>query len=562
MRRRRILRLAGLAGVAGLAGCSSEEPQTDLETETDDSGMVGDDETTEASMEGGEIRIGIVEEVPPVWDTRTSPDAGPYNWQVIGSITTWNRQGDIVPHLATDWEFQDDGNELVFDLREGITFHDGSEFNAEHVKWHLTDFLANGTGTSYIVEDVDDVVVEDTHRARVLFDSPNPYIVWDLASAWGQIHSREAVEEYGDEYGQDGKVVSTGPFEEVEHDENRGVLVRNEDWDWPRPWQEELYDVDVEVRPERLVYESYTEEATRTSAFEAGDVDALVGGVPYSKIPDYEDRDDINTGVAPVDTVQMFAMLNLHPEENTSAVLAEELSLRRAISYAINRQEIVDVIFNGAAEPASNYLVPTIAAHDVPEEYNYSHDPERAREIMREDGWNVEPDGVSTKDGREASFTLITQNKSVSRRRSVLWQEHLKAIGVDMEVTTLDFATFQERVGNNEFAAAMSTFYDWGNADQLWWMTSESAEDLYYFNSNAWAQFPEATEVTDAATKASTLEERTEAYKEAHKYLLENVVPAVYDVYPQQVDGWAPHLQNYMPHYQGAPMWPVWSENW
>jgi peptide/nickel transport system substrate-binding protein len=481
---------------------------------------------------------------------------------VIGSITTWNRQGDIVPHLATDWEFQDDGNELVFDLREGVTFHDGSEFNAEHVKWHLTDFLANGTGTSYIVEDVDDVVVEDTHRARVLFDSPNPYIVWDLASAWGQIHSREAVEEYGDEYGQDGKVVSTGPFEEVEHDENRGVLVRNEDWDWPRPWQEEMYDVDVEVRPERLVYESYTEEATRTSAFEAGDVDALVGGVPYSKIPDYENRDDINTGVAPVDTVQMFAMLNLHPEENTSAVLAEELSLRRAISYAINRQEIVDVIFNGAAEPASNYLVPTIAAHDIPEEYNYSHDPERAREIMREDGWNVEPDGVSTKDGREASFTLITQNKSVSRRRSVLWQEHLKAIGVEMEVTTLDFATFQERVGNNEFAAAMSTFYDWGNADQLWWMTSESAEDLYYFNSNAWAQFPEATEVTDAATKASTLEERTEAYKEAHKYLLENVVPAVYDVYPQQVDGWAPHLQNYMPHYQGAPMWPVWSENW
>jgi len=568
MRRRRLLRLAGLAGAAGLAGCTSEEPQTDLETTTqetsdddDDGGDTGGQTTTEG-MPSGEIRIGTVEQIPPVTDTRTAADAGPFNWQVMGSITTWDRQGEIVPHLATDWEFQNDGEELVFDLREGVTFHDGTEFNAEHVKWHLTDFLANGTGTSYIVDPVEDVVVEDTLRARVLFESPNPYILWDLASAWGQIHSRDAVEEYGDEYGTSGKVVSTGPFEEVEHDENKAVLERYDDWNWPPPWQEELYDTEVEILPDRLVYEAYPEEATRKSAFEAGDVDALIGGVPFSTIPDYDDRDDINTGTPPVDTEQMFTMLNLDPETSTAPVLAEELSLRKGISYAINRQEMIDVIFNGAGEPAVNYMVPSVDAHDVSEEYNYSYDLETAKQVMEEDGWELDPGGVSTKDGREARFTIFVQNKSISRRRATLWKEYLKEIGVELNITTIDIATFKERVGNSNFAAAMSSFYDWGNADQIWWITSESAEDSYYFNSNAWKQFPKATELTDKAGEANTLEERTQLYKEAHEYLLESVVPVVYEVYPKQVDGWGTHIHNYKPHYQGAPMWPVRSDNW
>jgi len=572
MRRRRMLRLAGLAGAAGLAGCSGGEPQTALDTETDASGGDDDgdsggesdsgDQDTATSAPGGTVRVGTVEQIPTVLDTRTAADAGPFNWQVIASITTWDRNGRIVPHLATDWEFQNDGEELVFDLREGVTFHDGSEFNAEHVKWHLTDFLANGTGTSYIVDPVDDVVVEDTHRARVLFESPDPFILWDLASAWGQIHSREAVEEYGDDYGKSGKVVSAGPFEEVEHDSNKAVLERYEDWDWPRPWEEELYDVETEVRPKRLVYQAFTEEATRTSAFEAGDVDVLAGGVPYSKVPDYESRDDINTGTAPVTTEQMFTMLNLDPETSTAPVLAEELSLRKGVSYAINRQQIIDVIFNGIGDPAENYLVPSVAAHEIPDEYNYTHDVEKARQVMRDDGWTVDPDGVSTKDGREAKFTLLVQNKSISRRRATLWKEHLKDIGVKLNITQVDIATFKERIGSSDFAAGMSSFYDWGNADQLWWLASESAEDSYYFNSNAWTQFPKATELTDKASEATTLEERTQRYKDAHKYLLENVVPVVYEVYPKQVDGWRNYLSNYKPHYQGAPMWPVTSDEW
>lgn len=555
MRRRKLLRRSALLGAVGLAGCTGgqDDATTDLDTEAEA-------DTGETSGDGGTVRIGLPEQIPPIMDTRKAADDGAHNYRVISTLTTFDRGGAVQPHLATDWSFENDGNELVMELRDDVTFHDGSEFNAEHVKWHLTDFLANGTGNSYVVSNVDDVVVEDTYRARVQFSSPDPYILWDLASAWGQIHSREAVEEYGDEYGQSGKVVSAGPFKEIEHDTDHAVLERYEDWDWPKPWQEELYGGDGDIRPKRLEYQSYPETATRTSAFEAGDIDGMISGVPYSKFPDYEENDQFNTGTPPVSTEQIFIMLNLNPETSTAPVLAEDLSLRKGISYGINRQEIVDVVFNGVGEPAPNYLVPSVEAHDIPEEFNYTYDLEQARSVMSENGWTVNPGGVSTKDGREASFTLLTQNTELSRRRATLIKEQLKDIGVEMEVSVTDTSTFKEDVGNGDFAAGMSSFYDWGNADQLWWTTSESAEDSYYLNSNAWQQFPRSTELTDLATEATTLGERTQRYKDAHKYLLENVVPMVYLMYPKGADAWGSQIQNWEPHFKGAPMWPVVNE--
>jgi len=570
-------------GALGLAGCSEggDGAQTALQTdspEPDDTQQDGDqsdggdsmddgdgtatDSMTTAAEASGTVRIGIPEPLPPVFDTRKAADAGAHNFRVISTLTSFDRQGAIRPHLATDWTFENGGNELVMELRDDVTFHDGSEFNAEHVKWHLTDFLANGSGTSYVVDSVDDAVVEDDYRVRVLFSSPDPYIVWDLASAWGQLHSREAVEEYGDQYGQSGKVVSAGPFKEVEHSTDKAVFERYDEWSWPASWEAELYDAETEVRPERVVYQSFPETATRTAAFEAGDVDGMIAGVPYSKFPDYQDNDQYQTGTPPASTEQMFIMLNLDPETSTAPVLAEDLSLRKGISYAINRQQIVDVVFNGVGDPATNYLVPTVDAHDIPEEFNYTFDLEAAKQVMRDGGWTVNPGGTSTKNGREAKFTLTAQNSEISRRRATLIKQQLTKIGVDMQVSTTDLATFKEDVGSSNFAAGMSSFYNWGNADQLWWTTSESAEDSYYFNSNAWKQFPKATELTDRAQDATTLEERTQRYKEAHKYLLESVVPMIYTVYPKSADAWANHASNWEPHYLGASMWPVESETW
>lgn len=572
--RREILRYSGVLGTFALAGCSSEPqtgtPAADTQSPTEGSGDGGGEAMTdtpagEQAKSGGTLRVGIPEDIPPRFDTRTAADTPGFNWTIMGSITTWDLQGQVKPHLAKDWTFENDGTELVFDLMEGVKFHDGSDFNAEYVKWHLEDFLANGTGTSYIVEPVDEVVVEDTHRARVMFSSPDPYILWDLASGWGQIHSREAVEEYGDEYGQSGKVVSTGPFKEVEHSSSHAVLERFEDFAWPDPWHEEQYPdlfEDPEVLPGRVEIEVFPEEATRTSAIEAGDIDVAMGGVPYNKLPDYEERDDINTGSPPVDTEQLFVILNLDPETSTSPILASDLALRKGISYAIDREAIIQAVFNGAGTVAPNYVVPATQAYDVPEEYHYTFDIEKAKSVMEEGGWTVNPDGVSTKDGDEAEFTLLAQTTGNSRKRATLWKQFLTKIGVQVNITMLDISSFKDRVGNDDFAAAMSTFYGWGNADLLWWFNAEGADPTYYLNSNSYRQFPKVTELTNHASNAPTLEERAERYKEAHKYILDNVVPCVYTVYPQQIDGWQPHIKNWKPWFKGAPMWPVWSENW
>ena len=165
MRRRAILKKGALVGAIGLAGCTEGDgPQTALDTaepaDQDGDGDGGDGDGGDGESEGtdtdgmssgggGTVRIGLPEPIPPVFDTRKAADAGAHNYRIISTLTSFDRQGAIRPHLATDWSFENDGNELVMDLREDVVFHDGSEFNAEHVKWHLTDFLANGAGTSY-----------------------------------------------------------------------------------------------------------------------------------------------------------------------------------------------------------------------------------------------------------------------------------------------------------------------------------------------------------------------------------------------------------------------------
>ena len=564
MERRKFIKTGAAVGTIGvMAGCSGQQGGPKTELDSGSSGNATNNSTgSDSSSESKVVRVGLAESQPVVLDTRTAADQGGIARRVVGTLAAFGRQGELKPHLATDWTYENDGKELVLKLRKGVSFHDGSKFNAEYVKWHLMNFLANGEGTSYIVESVTNVVVEDSHRVRVKFKEPDPYIVWDLASAWGQLHSREAVEKYGNDYGKSGKVVSTGPFKEVEHGQDGGVLKKFEEWDWPEPWQKDLYEGGTDIRPDKIIYKAYPEAATRTSAFEAGDIDAIQGGVPYAKLPKYEQNEKLRTGTPPVTTEQMFAMLNLDPESSTAPVLAESLSLRKGISYAINRSEIIDVVFNGAAAPATNYLVPAVSAHDLAKKHNYTFDVEKAKQVMRDDGWTINPGGVSIKDSREAEFTLLVQNDSISRKRSTLWKEHLQKIGVRVSVTTVDIATFKEKIGNNNFAAGLSSFYDWGNADQLWWMASESADDSYYFNSNAWVQYPEVTKMLDKAGTSQTLEQRTQQYKKAHRYLLENVVPAIYSVYPQRPQAWREEIKNWKPHYKGTPVWPVYSGQW
>ena len=566
--------LMALAGCSGQSGDGASSPADGGDTSGDggdggDGGNGGDDgsdgETDSSQSDsGGPKRGGRLiltnDLLFELWDQRRSSIMNLISGDVFDTLVMRDYQGRFAPGLATDWSFENDNMDIVFQLREGVTFHDGSTFDAEHVKWFLTDFLMNGSGTAYIVDGiVEDVVVDDAHTARVKLAKPSPNLIWNLSSEWGYVHSREAVEEHGESYGQN-VAVGTGPYQLKSRDgDTNAVVERFEDYDWTPEW---VGDLDGSGRAQEIEWRVITETATMTGAFEAGDVDAIEHATPYNKVASYKSNNNFQFSPQPAVNTMNFMQFNLNPDTTPFPALATDLNLRKALSYAVDREALVQGLYSGSAMIGKNYLPPAVPSHDVPEENNYTYQPDKAVRLMEESGWTVNPGGVSEKDGTKAQFTLLTKNKTMDARRgtaiSQMWRDDL---GVKVNVQTRDTATFKNVVGAGD-AAMWVTNGKWANADLLWWRNHSDMMGEWHRHSRAPVQFPEVDEKIDAAMNAETWEDRIAKFKEAHIWTLQNVVPMIMEVYPIKGDSHWNHIKEFNSHYQATPHEPVWSSNW
>ena len=149
-------------------------------------------------------------------------------------LVTVDYNYEFRPGLATSWETSEDGLTWTFHLREGVTFHDGSEFNAEVVKWWL-EGMQLGVN-SYMFESMTSSEVIDNHTIAMTFEGPFPNLLYNLSSSFSGIMSKEAYEKYGDEYGTL-YAVGTGPFMLEEWVFNESLtLVKNPDYNWAPEW--------------------------------------------------------------------------------------------------------------------------------------------------------------------------------------------------------------------------------------------------------------------------------------------------------------------------------------
>lgn len=546
--RRDILKTVGLGASVGpatlLAGCSGQQQTEVGETETttkSDSGegQTTGDESQTAEAGGGDFDLRlIVNHDFDRFDHNTGWMAPPAS-DLYENLITRDYEMSLQPGLAVDWTFENNNEDLVFDLREGVTFHDGSEFNAEYVKWFMEDYLLNGSGTAYMVDGVvSEVIVEDTHVARLKLERSAPNLLWNLSTEYAGVVSREAYEEY-DDYGQS-IAVGTGPYQWVSRDGNRNLeLERYDDYDWAPEW----VGLDGPGRASTVTYDVVAETASRTGALETGEADVILTGLPTNRVEPYEGRDDITVHRADGNQVRWLGF-NLNPEQ--SGILGEDLALRKAISYSINRENILQGLFQGIGREGVNLLPPTVASHNIGEEYNHTYDADRATTLMEDAGWTVNPDGVSTKDGEEASFELLTTNSSIPRRLATVYQEQVTEIGVELQPEVVDQATVQSRVQNGDFEAIVEG-YTWQNADILdWFFAFDQKPYPGWFGQQPGREADETanTLIEDAMT-AGSWENRVEKFKEAHRFLMENLVPAAPVHYPASIAATHENVTNF-----------------
>lgn len=410
---------------------------------------------------------------------------------------------EVEPALATAWEISEDGTEYTFTLREGVTFHDGSPFNAEAVVFNFERMLNedhpyHDTGPfplAFFFSSVSSVEAVDDLTVKFTLSEPYAPFLSNLAYPTGLIVSPAAVEQHGADFGRNPS--GTGAFTFAEWRSNEAVVVEAN----PDYW-------DGAPELQAVVFRPITDANTRTAEMLAGGIDMMVE-VPPVALSQFQD-----------DAFQVFEQagphvwfLILNAKEGPFA----DKRVRQAANYAINKEALVNDVLEGTAEVAAGPTPPAFAwaYNEALEPYPY--DPEKAKELIAEAG----------AEGAELTF-YVTEGGSgmldpVAMGTAI--QADLNAVGLDTTIETYEWNTFLGQVNPGLEGKADMAEMAWMNNDPdtlpFLALRTEAWPDKGGFNSGYYSN-PEVDELLEKARVATDQDERAALYKQMQEIVQED----------------------------------------
>ena len=426
---------------------------------------------------------------------------------VYDRLVEMGADGIIYPHLLESWDVSEDGLTIGFTLRDGVKFHDGSELNAEVLKWFLEN-LALGK-SKYMVAAFETIDIKDNLTVEIGLSRPDPNILYNFTSSFTGVPSKEAIEKHGEDFGRK-VVIGTGPFmfdswktgDEI-------VLLKNPDYTWGSP----LSDNQGPANIDKVVFREILEDSTRFLEFKTGGVDIL------EKAPTlFLDKIKEDSGN---NIVTMASNGNFQLVMNTTNEFLSDVSIRKAIALSVDQDSILQAVFQGNGTPAYTYLIDRLPARQVAPEREIRFDPEAAQSIMADLGWVKGDDGILVKDDQKLSLTLWSKSESSERKVSVVIQDQLADLGVDVIIEQFDPSSIRAEFKSGEQDLVVRS-YGWDNADILEWFFNSSR--LGYPNVAMWHDNESDYLMQKAMTRSRNAEERVENFREYHEYLLSKYI--------------------------------------
>lgn len=367
-------------------------------------------------------------------------------WQnlVMSGLAKLDDSLEPVPDLAESWSVADGGRTYTFKLRQGVTWHDGQPFTADDVKFTYELLLhpKNPAGASHFpyfkrilgaeayrkgeAKAVEGVQVLGPLELRVRLPVPyGPFLTIIATQPIVPRHILGSVpvdQMIKHEFTH--KPIGTGPYTFVSWKNRETAVLRSNPTYWgQRP------------RIDEVVWRTVPDPFTALAELRTGKlhVNGLYAGVPVDELETLG-KDACCKAVRMPGQVSWFLDLN---HRNP---MFEDVRVRRAISYAIDRKTIVKTLFKGWGTIANSPFHPTSWAYkkDVT---LYDGDPEAARRLLDEAGWKPGPDGVRVKDGRRLSFTwrVVTGRDSATMAEAAV--PMLRAVGIEARLERQDFQT-------------------------------------------------------------------------------------------------------------------------
>ncbi|WGX98897.1 ABC transporter substrate-binding protein [Nocardioides sp. L-11A] len=410
---------------------------------------------------------------------------------------------EVTPWLATEWEVAPDGLSYTFTLREDVTFHDGTPFNADAVVQnidYITDPATKSTAAIQQLGTCTTATAESEFVLRLSCDEPYVPLLASLSSPYLGIQSPAAIAEHG--AAMSTEMAGTGPYELESATADESVVLKAYD---KYDWAPEAAGFG-EKGPERIEFKTAPNPQARVAALQAGQVQAAqrIPGALFKSLRsgyDVVERDSPGLG--------FFSSIN------TSLFPTDDVAVRQAILYTVDRQAVVDLAESGAFEPSNTVLQPGTFGYDESLESQFPHDPDKAAELLEGAGWTRDGDAW-TKDGKPLTLTIGTFSdvpQYVNIAEAI--QAQLRDGGIAAEIELQGRAAYLEAgdEGRNNLTPSSFAALDPVLLDQ--WFVSGA-----FFNWSKVADEQLDTLLEDAAA-TSDLEERKSLYLDAQKRILD-----------------------------------------
>lgn len=487
------LALAAIMSVSLLAGCGSS----------------GD-----SAASGGTSASGSAADAVTYKDTLTIASSSDQNYMdgqmnntndvylraVYSQLVRRDANNELVGDLAESWEVSEDGCTWTFHLKQGVKFHSGKELTSADVKASYDRLLDEENPvryTSLAAGYISECKVVDDYTVQLITPSPIAPFLANLTHRSNLILNADYIEKYGTELGLTAESVDgTGPYKLASWDRDQEMVLERFD---------DYFGGAVPTKTIDILIVS--DANARQVALETGEVDMTT--VATSEVPALKQNPDLN-----IITTESIGAHGL--QFNCANEYLKDTRLRQAVSYAIDRQAIIDALYSDIGEEACTAPVnPNVWGY-----YDFGviqQDQEKAKQLMAEAGY---PDGF------EFSIMVYTgYNKSLETCEMIV--SDLAEVGITATIETVDNATFNASMGNRstpgeDFPWGMFFMgYGAGTADcdeglrRIW----ETSPDGNNNNNYGWYSNAEVDRLLNAAAVEMDETARLDLYKQAQQIL-------------------------------------------
>lgn len=480
-----------------------------------------------------EDKFGGVVRTP--WEDVSLPRMDPHYADTVGSQSIafavaepllYFADNEYIPVLAESWEQSDNADVYTINVREGVSFQNGVTLTAEVIKQNFERITSESLIQASYLSNIKEMVVLDDYTLEIRLSSKSPYFMSGLQ----EIHIVEPSSWV--DLGQDEAAIGTGPFmydEDSYKAESGMTLTRYDDYWRGKPY---LEAIEVIITGGR--------DASRIQ-LEKGELD-VTGFVDFGVANKLEDQG-----------MQVFPFGRINWARIVFNMQNVDLPLRKAINYAFSPEAVLNspATFAGFGEIQNTIVYPAVPSHR--DDLGYGYDPEKAKEILEEDGYVMNDDGMYEKDGEELVLAFPTREGMGWSQATEMIQSMLKQVGIGSQIEIQPSSTFYGNVREGEY-------------DIAWWLSNSPPEPpiatVTFDEREHWSVTQKTIEdmqqVLEEAERTIDSDRKAELYSELQELHYEHAVEGL-GIWMKQVHAVRPEVHNFktttLGHFYNFDKW-------